>query len=399
MNKIILSTIIILTFGCFTPAFSQDDSDTTVYLLTCSPGVETYSIWGHSALRVVIAHTQSDLVYNWGVFDFDTPHFAWKFAKGRLNYMLGVYPYDRFLQDYFMENRSVYSQRVNLEQEEKISLMHLLEENMKPENVYYRYDFFYDDCSTRIRDLLEKILGNKLIYPPEEKGNAPTFREEIGKYQDNHPWLKMGIDLLMGLPGERKTTFRDRMFLPDGLQDNLSQAVISRDNKMIPLLAGTATILDFPPPQLKNPFYTTPIFIFTILFILMVFLSVQLRNSAVINYIDIAVFLAFSLISLMMIFSDFFTDHQQMKMNLNIIWYNPVIIICLFCIIFNRPGEVWFRIVFYLSAIFVPLIIIFPNAINSAFVPVIFILLLRSSARGNFSWNPLSVELTGKNDI
>jgi hypothetical protein len=390
MKKILILAFAILTINNVR-AFSQINSDTTVYLITCSPGTETYSIWGHSALRIVINHTQSDLVYNWGVFDFSTPHFAWKFANGRLNYMLGVYPYNLFLKDYLLENRSVYSQVINLEHVEKIRLLYLLEENLRPENVYYRYDFFYDDCSTRIRDLIEKILGSKLIYPPDEKRNAPTFRAELARYQLNFPWLKMGIDLLMGLQGERKTTFRDRMFLPDGLKDDLSQAVINRNRRMIPLLSQTVTVLDFPPPELKNPFYTTPIFIFTLLFILIIILSVQFRNSTIMNYIDIAIFLIFSVIALMMVFFNFFTDHQQMKMNMNIIWFNPFIIICLFCLIFNKPGVTWFRIVFYLAAVFVPLIIIIPNVINSAFVPVIFILLLRSSARGEFPWNPLSV--------
>ena len=137
----------------------EQANDTTVYLLTCASGNETYSLWGHSALRVVIQATQSDKVYNWGVFDFGTPNFAWKFAKGRLDYMLGVYNYNVFIRDYFLEKRSVISQKVNLNQVEKLRLMLLLQENMKPENRNYRYDFLYDNCSTRIRDIIEKLIG------------------------------------------------------------------------------------------------------------------------------------------------------------------------------------------------------------------------------------------------
>lgn len=391
MKRSLLITLTALTIN-FASLFSQVTNDTTFYLITCDPGLETYSVYGHSALRVVITGIQpSDMVYNWGVFDFNTPNFVWKFAKGRLSYMLGVYPYNRFLQDYMMENRAVISQTINLESVEKLRLMLLLQENMKPENRLYRYDFFYDDCSTRIRDLMEKILGDKLIYPPDESNDIPTFREKIGKHLTMYPWLKMGIDLLMGTPGERKTSFRDRMFLPEDLQRNLTRAVVNRDRKMVPLLQSAVTILDFPPPYVKPAFYTTPIFIFTLLFIILVVISAWLKNSSVMNYIDIALFLAFSVISLLMIFFNFFTDHLQMRMNLSIIWFNPFIILCLYPLITGRKSYMLFRFVFFLALVFVPLMIILPGAVNSSFVPVILILLLRSSARSGFQWNPLNL--------
>jgi hypothetical protein len=390
MKRSLLIVLTVISFS-YASLFSQVTNDTTFYLLTCDPGLETYSVYGHSALRVVIPGIQTDVVYNWGVFDFNTPNFAWKFAKGRLDYMLGVYPYNRFLRDYMMENRAVISQTISLEPVEKLRLMLLLQENMKPENRYYRYDFFYDDCSTRIRDLIEKILGDKLIYPPDQSNNTPAFREKIGSHLIMFPWLKMGIDLLMGTPGEKKTSFRDRMFLPEDLQRNLTQAVVNRDRKMVPLLQPSVTILDFPPPDVKHGFYETPVFVFTILFVLLVVISAWLRNSVVMNYIDMALFLAFSVLSILMIFFNFFTDHQQMRLNLSMIWFNPFIILCLYPLITGKKSYLLFRLVFFLALLFIPLIIILPNAINSSFVPVILILILRSSARCGFQWNPLNL--------
>ena len=371
--------------------FSQSLQDTTIYLLTCSPGTATYSIYGHSALRVVIPHTHTDEVFNWGVFDFSTPNFVWKFAKGKLNYLLGVYPYDSFMKEYFIDNRSVYSQKINLDASEKRILLGLIQTNLQPENRSYKYDFFYDDCSTRIRDLIEKTVGTKLIYPPDEINLMHTFREMVGKYQKSFPWLKMGVDLIMGTPGEVKASFRDRMFLPLDLQKNLTQAVINHDRKMIPLLSSAETILEFDQPVVKNRFYTTPIFVFMLLFIIIVFLSAIYLRGKLINILDLVLFSVFSLLSVLMIFFNFFTDHQQMKLNINIIWFSPVIIICLFCLICGKAGEIWFRVVFFLSLIYLPLALIFPYATNSSFVPVMLILVLRSSARGNFKWNPLSV--------
>jgi hypothetical protein len=113
MKKILL-IVSLFSLICFSKVFSQSGNDTLVYLITCGPGTETYSIYGHSAIRIAIPRMQSDNVYNWGVFDFDVPNFAWKFAKGRLNYSLGVESMQSFLQVYVYEKRYVNSQRINL---------------------------------------------------------------------------------------------------------------------------------------------------------------------------------------------------------------------------------------------------------------------------------------------
>jgi hypothetical protein len=390
MKKVLVNLLFMLAIFC-NGLYSQSRSDTTVYLLTCSPGTETYSIYGHSALRVVIPQTHEDKVYNWGVFDFSTPNFVWKFAKGRLNYMLDSSAFQIFMQEYFLENRSVYSQRINLDASEKKILLTLIQTNLQPENRSYRYDFFYDDCSTRIRDLIEKVVGPKLIYPPEETNRIPSFRDKVDDYQKNYPWLNLGINLIMGTPGDKKASFRNRMFLPIDLQKNLTQAVINRDRKMIPLLSPIETLLKFDVPVYNYRFYTSPVFVFTILFIIIVFISAIYRGKKLIYILDLGVFILFSLLSILMIFFNFFTDHQEMKLNLNIIWINPFIIICLFCLIFQKAGEIWFRIIFFLSLIFLLVIIVFPYTINSSYVPVMLILALRSSSRSNYLWNPLSV--------
>jgi hypothetical protein len=388
--KRILSIAILALSVFFTLTGSEQPADTSVYLLTCASGNETYSLWGHSALRVVIPAEKTDRVYNWGVFDFNTPNFAWKFAKGRLNYMLGVYNYDVFIRDYYLESRSVISQKVNLTQVEKLRLMILLGENMKPENRNYRYDFLYDNCSTRIRDIIEKLIGDKLIYPPDEPERTPTFRDQINIYTKAAPWTKMGIDLLVGTPADKKAYFRNRMFLPNDLHRGLTAAVINRDRRMVPLLQGAETLLDFPSIESRPSLYSSPIMVFTLLFILLVFLSAKFRFSSVMTYIDIAIFLIFSLIAVVMVFFSFFTDHVETRLNLNILWFNPFLLLCLWSVIKRKSDFLWFRIVFFAGLIFIPLIIILPGAINASFMPVIFILLLRSSARAGFGWNPFS---------
>jgi hypothetical protein len=374
---------------------SQSSGDTTVYLITCGTGTETYSIYGHSALRIVIPEQKTDTVFNWGVFDFDTPNFAWKFAKGRLDYMVQGESLQRFLRIYFYEKRYVISQKINLDSHETRELIALINENLKPQNVNYRYDFFYDDCSTRIRDLLEKSIGSKLLYPPAGNGKLPTFRDMVGKYQDPFPWLKFGIDLIMGSPGEKKANFRDRMFLPIDMKNGLSEASINRDGKMTPMLQNPEIILDFDPPVVKQNFFVTPVFVFTLLLIIVIIMSSVIKSIKVNRLIDIIIFTLFSVLAIMMIFFNFFTDHQQMRWNLNILWLNPFIPVCLLLLILNRIKQIWFRIVFFISGIFLLIQLILPQDFNIAVFPLIIIIIVRSSLRSGFDWNPLTKNRIG----
>ena len=391
MKRAFLTICIILII--YSPVtFSQADADTSVFLITCGPGTETYSIYGHSALRIVIPQKEIDDVYNWGVFDFNTPNFAWKFAKGRLDYMLGVEPLQSFLQTYFFEQRFVYSQKINLTSEEIKELISLINVNLKPENVRYKYDFFYDDCSTRIRDLLEKSIGKKLLYPLYEDQENPTFREMVGKYQDPFPWLKFGIDLIMGSPGDKDASARDRMFLPIDMKYELDDTRIIRDGKMIPLLQNPEVILDFNSPQVRQKLFTSPVMIFALLLVLMIILTGLLRNRKSNRIFDIIIYSVFSLLALLMIFFNFFTDHEQMRWNLNIIWLNPVILLCLAAVILNKKGLIFFRLLFIISVTFFVLRFILPQDFNSGINPLVIILILRSSVRSEYGWNPLSLK-------
>ncbi|MBP8958981.1 MAG: DUF4105 domain-containing protein [Bacteroidales bacterium] len=386
--RFILSALLIFT--CLVNLRSQVVNDTSVYLITCSPGTETYSLYGHSAIRVAIPSAGIDVVYNWGVFDFNTKNFVWKFASGKLRYMLGVYPYNVFLEEYLIDKRSVYSQKVNMESEDLKYLMALLEENLKPENIFYLYDFFYDNCSTRIRDLFEKIYEGKLIYPPYESNKIPTFRQKLSEYHRNYPWLKLGIDFLLGLPADKKATFRDQMFLPLDLQRNLSQVVINRNRKMIPLLQNIETIFEFESMQQKPPFYSSPMLILIVIFVLILLVSVKFQNTLFVNYLDVALFAIFTILAILMIFFNFITDHEQTKWNLNIIWCNPFILLCLLSLALNKNGIIWFRIVFWLSIISILIALVFTRYTNIELVPAIMILALKSASRANFPWYPFN---------
>ncbi len=371
---------------------SAEVPDADIYLLTCGPGTELYSIYGHSALRIVVPGNNSDLVYNWGIFDFATPNFAWKFAKGRLRYMLGVYSYTSFLREYESEKRWMISQKINLSISEKQELFRLISENLLPGNIEYRYDFLYDNCSTRIRDLLEKAAGGSFLYPEETiKGNPASFRDLISVYQKGYPWMKLGIDLLLGAPVDRKATMRDRMFLPIELQKGLSFIHIRQDDKMIPLLQNPETKLNFSRPALREGFFRSPLFVLSMILIIAIIISGTTRRKEPNRIIDIIVFSVFSLLAAMMIFFNFFTDHQQLRWNLNVIWLNPLIPACLVLLILKKNRTGCFRLVFWLAVIFLILAAVLPQKFNNAMFPLTVLLILRSSVRAGFKWNPFTL--------
>ncbi len=386
-DTLILTLFLSFIFPCL---YSQTGGDTLVYLLTCGPGVETYSIYGHSALRITYPDKKRDLVYNWGVFDFDTPNFAWKFAKGRLDYLLAVESMQGFTQTYFYEKRFVHCQKLNITRDETAGIVALINENLKPENIKYRYDFFYDDCSTRIRDLIEKAVGKKLLYPPPEVSKSPKFRDLIGKAQTPLPWLNFGIDLLVGSHADKPAPYRDRMFLPYYLEKELSETVVNRNGKMVPLLQNPDVILDFVQPVIKKNFLLSPPGVLTVLFIIVMVISGLIRSKKSIYWFDITVFFVFSVLAGLMIFFNFFTDHIQTKWNLNILWLNPVIMICLILLIIKKEGIVWFRILFYILFAFLAVHFLLPQSFNIANLPLLLILLVRSLIRSGFEWNPLS---------
>jgi hypothetical protein len=391
MKKVILILVIMLA-GNHNDLFSQTISDTSFFLITCGPGIETYSHYGHSALRVTIPSQNIDLVYNWGVFDFSTPNFAYKFAKGRLEYMLDTEALNQFLRAYLFEQRWVEIQKINLSPSETKILMQLIAENLKPENVNYRYDFFYDDCSTRIRDLLEKATDNKLLYSPSAEKYKPTFRFLTGTYQLQYPWLDFGIDLLMGTPSDKKASDREKMFLPIELQKGLSEAYVNRNGRMVPLLQNPETILDYPDPVVKQSFVTQPFFIFTLLCVAIIIFTTTVRSGRTVKIADILIYALFSLLALLMLFTNFITDHEQMKYNLCLLWLSPFVPVCLAAVILNKEWIVWFRIVFILSLVSFIIQIVSPYTGNNAFMPLILILLVRSSVRAGFTWNPLSAK-------
>jgi hypothetical protein len=202
--------------------------DLRISLLTCGTGDQIWEIFGHAAIRVTDARKGIDEVYNYGTFDGYEEGFEWKFMQGKLLYYVSHYPYRYFLDEYKEAGRSVYEQELLADSADKAAIYEFLQWNALRENKYYRYDFLYDNCATRIRDIFPDILGSRFQYQEQlpDAYRDMSFRQLINIYFYKNHFTRTGVNLLLGSGVDKKMDAQDIMFLPDFLREAASQATI-----------------------------------------------------------------------------------------------------------------------------------------------------------------------------
>ncbi|MGM0650771.1 MAG: DUF4105 domain-containing protein, partial [Bacteroidota bacterium] len=254
---------------------SELSEKSEISLLTCAPGEQLYSVFGHTAIRVSDPEEEVDMVFNYGTFDFNTPFFYLKFGHGSLDYLLSVSSFKQFMREYFVGSRSVWEQELNMKLSEKKQLFRDLKVNAKPENRAYQYDFFYDNCATRVRDiLLEQHENKKLTFRNADKAGNVTFREAIHPYLETKPWTKIGIDLILGIPADESTDSLSIMFLPDHLMDQFAGISVKSAGENKPLVRSENQLLDFPPSAGSGVSGISPALILWLGALVIIFLSV-----------------------------------------------------------------------------------------------------------------------------
>lgn len=295
-----------------------------VSLLTCDPGEEIYSSFGHSAIRVLDQETGRDRVYNYGTFDFGAPNFVLNFAGGRLDYFLSVSTFDRFIAEYNYFHRSVREQELDLNQEQKLALIAFLETNYLPENRNYRYDFFFDNCATRIRDVMEQILGDQLVWHDEEQEAVDkSFRQLIDEKVFYMPWSDLGIDLALGSRLDRDATPREEQFLPEYMEEAFARAMIEGDGPTRPLVKNERVILDFQPAN-ESLGVINPYLLFWILAIVFTAITfIGFRKKKLYIGFDLVFFGILGIIGLVMTALWLGSDIPSTKWNWNILWAFP----------------------------------------------------------------------------
>ena len=373
VKKLLLAFVFFISLS----SSAQDSCGLRISLLTCTPGQELYSIFGHSALRVFDSADNYDIVFNYGTFEFDDEFYG-KFVKGKLLYFVSIDTLPGFLKWYKDEKRGVTEQAVNLSCDQKHKLVDALFENAKEENKYYRYDFNYDNCTTRLRDIVEKAAGDLLdtknILP---KPNT-TFRNLIHIYLDRggQQWSKFGIDMLLGNPMDKVVTNREAMFLPDYLliafdSSRLNGRVVVSEKKII---------LDYF-DDYKTKSVITPLLVFGILFLLITALSISKRDSwrPFFKVFDTLFFAIVGLLGILILFMWFGTDHAMCRTNFNLLWALPTHFIVAFFLFGNRSWvKSYFRFIFFYTIALLLAWFFLPQQFNTALLPVMGIILVRS---------------------
>ena len=299
---------------------AQLSDNTQISIITCDSGQELYASFGHSAFRVQDTAKGINWVYNYGTFDFNTPNFYSKFARGKLLYSLSVSKFSDFLFTYELENRWVKEQILNLNLEEQNALFRFLENNRKPENRDYKYDFLFDNCATKLPEILKKVLGNKLDFHGEHLKNHFTFRDLIQQNLLTNSWSSFGIDLALGSVIDREAEPEEYMFLPKYVMLQMNNTTLSQS----PLVLRERTVLDYNDKRFSRNFGTTPLFWLLLLLLFTLSISyIDLRNGTRSRWLDFFLFLITGSAGLLIFFLWFLTDHSSTANNFNILWAFP----------------------------------------------------------------------------
>ncbi len=384
MKKSFYRILLLIHFSLFIVLSSsaQDSSHLRISLLTCSPGEELYSTFGHSAYRIVDSSAAfndgyRDVVYNYGTFNFDDDGFYLKFVRGKLLYYISAENFQDFQYNYQTSGRGITEQVLNLTPSEKIRIQQFLNDNLREENKYYKYDFFFDNCTTRLRDILKKnhdsSFAEKAVMPP-----GTTFRQAIYQYLDrgDKQWSKLGIDILLGQPCDRVMTAQQMQFLPDNLMKSL-------DSANHPLILSHQSLYAFTEEHAKSSLFN-PLILFSLLLVIIALLSLSKNKFAqkFLQGFDGILFFCTGLLGFILLFMWFATDHSMTKNNFNLLWAWPMhIVIAFFVNSANSNVKKYFAI----TAVGMVMVLLawffLKQHLNVALIPFVLLLIHRSATK------------------
>lgn len=320
MRKLCLLPLLLL-FGLFTSSqlIAQDSTKGAlqVSILTCAPGEVVYTAWGHTAIRIIDSAKQTDIVFNFGTFDFNTPNFLVEFVKGYLNYFLSADNFQNFILEYQYYGRSIKEQVLILTDAEKINWQNALLKNLEGNNRYYLYNFITDNCTTRVKDGFYQFASTQV--PPSTIKSYRTHVVEA-PYQQGIPWIGLGIDVLLGAVSDKAPSAIQAGFLPDLLFDQLAAQ---------PGYIESTQNYEFTKTVPVKP--TDPVYYIVGLIFLYLFVGRWNARWAVMaaKSIDLILLFIFGLGGLLLAYMSLFSKHTACHNNFNIAWIHPFYFIAL----------------------------------------------------------------------
>ena len=316
--------------GAETPLEQMDSVN--ISLLTCSPGHEIWSLYGHTAIRFEDRSRHADYAINYGLFDLSKKYFIPRFVFGLTDYQMGIEDYDLFLTDYSEEGRGIIEQRLNLSRKEKLAIAQAIQANYDPSVRTYRYNYFYDNCTTRARDILVRHLDGKVKYQINPNVKS-SYREMIHQWNHGHRWMAFGCDLLLGVGSDLKTDYQQQQFLPDSLRKDFERAiVVEPSGRTHKLVAATTNTLIPNNAEDESDFWTTvtPTLLFAALLVLTLIISFfEYRRKKTFWPYD-TLMLTLSGLAGIVLFLMIFSQHPTVRVNLQILLLNPLSIVFVF---------------------------------------------------------------------
>lgn len=329
MRKLLLIIIcFILLFPIVIKAQIQLSESAKISLMTTSPwSGASYALYGHTAIYVVDDSTDIEGVFNYGFFDSSQPNFIFNFMRGKTDYVLGVQSLEQFVEDYREKGVEVVEQELNMTKDEKQKMWNALYINQLPENRGYRYNYFYDNCVTRPRDLIETYIDGEIIYPTDDR--VQTYRDLIHECVDSYPWMKFGIDLVIGSDADKPISLRQKMFLPVYLKEALGETYIVRNDSVnAPIVSDSKVIIDKTGKDRRFSEWNigSPLPISFALIIISIFISMIQYNTIgktkLQKIFDSILFGVVGVGGAIIFFMMFFSEHPATSSNWNFVWMN-----------------------------------------------------------------------------
>ena len=316
--------IFCLFMGVVFSVQSQSTDSIRFSLLTCAPGTEIYSLFGHTAIRYENYTRRIDVAFNYGMFSFNTPNFIFRFVAGETDYQLGITPYSYFEAEYAMRGSSVYQQVLNLTQSEKERLLTILENNYLPESRIYRYNYFYDNCTTRARDKIEECIEGKVVYSDSLSGKS--YRSIVHEFTAGSPWGEFGIDLCLGAEADKEINKRQQMFSPFYMKYYASNAyIVDAGGSRRPLILDETKIVDVEPEEVQPGFILSPLMCGALFLALCVVMAWgQWKTQRIWWGWDIVLYGLQGLAGCIIAFLFFFSVHPTVGSNWLLILFNPI---------------------------------------------------------------------------
>lgn len=316
-------------------SYSQKNDSIQFSLLTCAPGTEIYSLFGHTAIRYQNFTQNRDLVFNYGMFSFSTPNFIFRFVKGETDYQLGITEFVPFEAEYMFRGSSVYQQALNLTQEEKNRLLELLVLNYQPQNRIYRYNYFYDNCTTRARDQIERCINGKVIY--QDSVEEKSFRGIVHEFTKGFQWEELGMDLCLGAEADEMIDIRRQMFSPFYMRAFADRAYIEEpDGKVRPLVLKEEVIVNAERDEDEAGFPFSPMTCaIAFLVVNVLFAVLQVLKKKIYLGWDIVLYLSQGIAGCIISFLFFFSVHPTVGSNWMILLFNPIPLLYLPFMVYN----------------------------------------------------------------